>query len=111
MPVKILAKGELERKNLTVSAHAFSAAAKEKIEAAGGTCTVIEARGDERRQAMIATIANAFSVPEIRRKLLFTAAILALYRLGAYIPVPGIDVDAVKDARGHLRAARTSSAS
>src|ERR671924_548850 len=47
---------------------------------------------------MIATIANAFSVPEIRRKLLFTAAILMLYRLGAFIPAPGIDVDAVKDA-------------
>jgi preprotein translocase subunit SecY len=46
---------------------------------------------------MIATIANAFTVPEIRRKLLFTAAILALYRLGAYIPVPGINVDTVRN--------------
>jgi large subunit ribosomal protein L15 len=42
VPVKVLAKGELERKNLTISAHGFSAAAKEKIEAAGGTCTLIE---------------------------------------------------------------------
>lgn len=41
VPVKILAKGELERK-LTVEAHAFSKAAKEKIEAAGGTAKVIE---------------------------------------------------------------------
>jgi large subunit ribosomal protein L15 len=41
-PVKVLAKGELERKNLTVTAHGFSKAAKEKIEAAGGTCTLIE---------------------------------------------------------------------
>jgi preprotein translocase subunit SecY len=46
---------------------------------------------------VIATIANAFTVPEIRRKIFFTACILALYRLGAYIPVPGINVDAVKD--------------
>jgi preprotein translocase subunit SecY len=45
---------------------------------------------------MIATIANAFSVPEIRRKLLFTGCILALYRLGAYIPAPGIDASAVE---------------
>ena len=45
---------------------------------------------------MIATVAKAFSVPEIRRKLLFVAAMLALYRLGSYIPSPGIDVDAVK---------------
>jgi large subunit ribosomal protein L15 len=36
-PVKILARGEIGKK-LTVHAHAFSAAAKEKIEAAGGTC-------------------------------------------------------------------------
>jgi large subunit ribosomal protein L15 len=43
VPVKMLAKGELERKNLNVSAHAFSAAAKEKIESAGGTCTVVQA--------------------------------------------------------------------
>ena len=42
VPVKILAKGELEKKNLNVSAHAFSTAAKEKIESTGGTCTVIE---------------------------------------------------------------------
>ncbi len=46
---------------------------------------------------MLQTILNSFSVPEIRKKLLFTAAMLALYRLGAYIPSPGIDVSAVKD--------------
>jgi large subunit ribosomal protein L15 len=40
-PVKILARGEISKK-LTVKAHAFSATAKEKIEAAGGTCEVIE---------------------------------------------------------------------
>ena len=45
---------------------------------------------------MLQTIANAFSVPEIRRKLAFTAAILLLYRLGAYIPAPGVDIDAVQ---------------
>ena len=42
VPVKILAQGELS-KALTVHAHAFSAAARERIEAAGGTCTVVEA--------------------------------------------------------------------
>jgi large subunit ribosomal protein L15 len=40
IPVKVLAKGKLERK-LNVSAHGFSARAKEEIESAGGTCTVI----------------------------------------------------------------------
>jgi len=46
---------------------------------------------------VIATIANSFTVPEIRRKILFTCVILALYRLGAHIPVPGIDFNAVKN--------------
>src|SRR5215467_10945945 len=40
-PVKILARGEISKK-LTVRAHAFSAAAKEKIEAAGGSCHTLE---------------------------------------------------------------------
>jgi preprotein translocase subunit SecY len=47
---------------------------------------------------MLQTILNAFSVPEIRRKLAFTAAILLLYRLGAYIPSPGVNVDAIESA-------------
>ena len=41
IPVKVLAKGELS-KALTVHAHAFSKTARERIEAAGGTCNVIE---------------------------------------------------------------------
>jgi large subunit ribosomal protein L15 len=41
VPVKVLAKGELS-KVLTVHAHAFSASARAKIEAAGGTCVVEE---------------------------------------------------------------------
>ena len=41
IPVKVLAKGELKKK-LTVNAHAFSKTAREKIEAAGGTCTILE---------------------------------------------------------------------
>jgi large subunit ribosomal protein L15 len=40
-PVKILARGELSKK-LTVHAHGFSAAARQKIEAAGGTCETLE---------------------------------------------------------------------
>jgi large subunit ribosomal protein L15 len=40
-PVKILASGDISKK-LTVHAHAFSAAAKEKIEAAGGSCNTLE---------------------------------------------------------------------
>jgi large subunit ribosomal protein L15 len=40
-PVKILARGDLSKK-LTVRAHGFSAAAREKIEGAGGTCETLE---------------------------------------------------------------------
>jgi large subunit ribosomal protein L15 len=41
IPVKILARGELA-KGLTVHAHGFSATARERIEAAGGSCIVVE---------------------------------------------------------------------
>ena len=45
---------------------------------------------------MLNAISNAFRVPELRKKILFTLAMIALYRLGAYIPVPGVDVKAVQ---------------
>jgi preprotein translocase subunit SecY len=51
---------------------------------------------------MLRTIANAFSVAEIRKKLAFTAAMLLLYRLGAYIPAPGVDLDAVKELQNNF---------
>jgi large subunit ribosomal protein L15 len=41
VPVKILARGDIA-KSLTVHAHGFSKAAREKIEAAGGTCQLVE---------------------------------------------------------------------
>jgi preprotein translocase subunit SecY len=42
---------------------------------------------------MLGSLANAWKVPELRRRLMFTAIILALYRLGAYVPLPGIRRD------------------
>ncbi len=51
---------------------------------------------------MLQTIANAFSVAEIRKKLAFTAAMLLLYRLGAYIPAPGVDLEAVKELESNF---------
>ncbi len=45
---------------------------------------------------MLSTILKSFKVAEIRKKLAITMFILALYRLGAHIPVPGINVEAVK---------------
>jgi preprotein translocase subunit SecY len=51
---------------------------------------------------MLRTIANAFSVADIRKKLAFTAAMLLLYRLGAYIPAPGVDADAIKEIQSNF---------
>src|ERR687889_2693326 len=42
-------------------------------------------------------LVQSIRIPEIRKKLLFTAAMLALYRIGAYIPAPNINTDALKD--------------
>ena len=42
---------------------------------------------------MFSTLKNAWSLPELRKKLLFTLLILMLYRVGNVIPVPFIDVD------------------
>ena len=45
---------------------------------------------------MFSWLTNAWKVPELRRRVLFTAMILAIYRLGSWIPAPGVDSDAVK---------------
>src|SRR5438309_11963575 len=44
---------------------------------------------------MVSTILGAFRIGEIRNKVLFTAGMLALYRLGTHIPAPGINAQAV----------------
>lgn len=38
------------------------------------------------------TIVNAFKIKEVRRKILITIALIFVYRLGCYIPVPGVDL-------------------
>jgi preprotein translocase subunit SecY len=38
---------------------------------------------------------NAFRIPELKRRILFTLGILAVYRVGAHIPTPGIDSQAL----------------
>ena len=45
---------------------------------------------------MLSTILSAFTVADIRKKLAFTAMLLALYRLGTFIPVPGVSTEALK---------------
>jgi len=46
---------------------------------------------------MIEAVANAFKVPDLKRRIFFTLAMIAVYRFGAHIPVPGVDVGALKD--------------
>jgi len=41
-------------------------------------------------------LANAWRVPELRKRVLFTAAVLACYRLGSWVPAPGIDQNAIQ---------------
>ena len=45
---------------------------------------------------MLSIYRNMFKVPDLRGKILFTLAIFGVYRLGATIPVPGIDLQAVR---------------
>ena len=40
---------------------------------------------------MFGTIANIFKIPDLRNKVLFTLALLCIYRIGFHIPVPGFD--------------------
>ena len=43
------------------------------------------------------SLANSWKVPELRSKLLFTAAMIAIYRFGSYVPTPGIDIAALDE--------------
>ena len=46
---------------------------------------------------MFSWLANAWRVPELRRRVLFTAAILAVYRFGSWLPAPGVDSQTIAD--------------
>jgi len=45
---------------------------------------------------MFSRLRNMFKVPDLRGKILFTLGIIAVYRLGSHVPVPGIDFEAVQ---------------
>src|SRR6476469_10284327 len=46
---------------------------------------------------MFSWLANAWRVPELRRRLLFTAVVLSAYRLGSFMPAPGVDSQQIQD--------------
>ena len=47
---------------------------------------------------MLKSILNAFKSPELRKKIAFTFAILAVYRLGTFVPNPGVDTNEINNA-------------
>ena len=48
---------------------------------------------------MLSAFRNAFKVPDLRKKILFTLFIIAVYRIGSHLPVPGIDFDKVNEIK------------
>jgi preprotein translocase subunit SecY len=42
---------------------------------------------------MLQTIKNAFQSPDIRKKILFTLLLILIYRIGCFVPIPGLDVE------------------
>ena len=49
---------------------------------------------------MLGALGNAWRIPELRQKLLFTAAMIALYRLGAFVPLPGVNREVLAQGAG-----------
>lgn len=56
---------------------------------------------------MLDSLVQAFKTPDIRKKIFFTLGILAIYRFGAYVPVPGIPFHAFADAFQNQQVAMT----
>ena len=46
---------------------------------------------------MLQAVANAFKLPDLRKKILFTLLILVLYRLASHVPVPGVNLEALRE--------------
>ncbi|MCU0304603.1 MAG: preprotein translocase subunit SecY [Thermoanaerobaculales bacterium] len=46
---------------------------------------------------MIESFRNIFAIPDLRKRVIFTFALLAVYRVGAFIPIPGVDPLAIKE--------------
>jgi preprotein translocase subunit SecY len=48
--------------------------------------------------ALIESITNIFRIPELKRRILFTIGLFAVYRLGVHVPSPGVDAQALASA-------------
>jgi preprotein translocase subunit SecY len=52
---------------------------------------------------VLSSLKNVFKIPDLRNKIVFTLAIIALYRLGSNVTVPGIDFSAVQDLQAQAQ--------
>ncbi len=52
----------------------------------------------EERSPILSSIQNIFSIPDLRKRVLFMLGLLAVYRIGAFIPTPGINHEALMQA-------------
>jgi hypothetical protein len=58
-----------------------------------GSCELVS--GNTLEVPMLEKFANIFRIPDLRKRVLFTLGLLAVYRIGAFIPTPGINSDAL----------------
>ena len=49
---------------------------------------------------MLQTLRNAWKIPDLRKKMLYTLLMLVVFRLGSYVPVPGLNASAVSEMMG-----------
>jgi preprotein translocase subunit SecY len=52
---------------------------------------------------MIEKIKTVFRIPELRQRILFTLGIIAVFRLGSHVPLPGVDVEVLSAAIDNLQ--------
>jgi len=51
---------------------------------------------------VLKAFANAFKIPDLRKKILFTVAIIAVFRLGARLPVPDLNFSALQNLQNNV---------
>jgi hypothetical protein len=66
---------------------------KHNPEVLTGNSQVFLSKESYAMEKFFAAVRNMFSVPDLRRRIFFTLGLLAVYRLGAHIPAPGINKD------------------
>ena len=83
-PVKILGDGESDGRAHRARAQVFQVGAGEDHQGRR------QVRGPV---VMFEKLANIFRIPDLRKRILFTLGLLAVYRLGGHIPTPGVNAD------------------